>query len=180
MNDWQHFDQTNGLIFPWYTETFLHILRTWNISDWIVGEFGAGASTLWWRDKVKELVSVDSNPDWAAKSGANFARTEDEYIGALGVDTKYDCIIIDGEWRNECAYVALKLIKYNGIIILDNSDRDDYNAIYQLYRFNERHSYPQQNHPEWRTCYWVITEKEECIFSHVEAAADQRSRKCES
>jgi len=180
MNDWQHLDHTNGLIFPWYTEAFLHVLRTWNISDWVVGEFGAGASTLWWRDKVKELISVDNNPDWAAKSGAILAETEEEYLKALGDEACYDCIIIDGEWRNACGPVAMKVIKRGGIVILDNSDRDDYSKIHNLFKYNERHSYPQQNHPEWRTCYWVVIKKTECVFSHAEAAADQRRRKCES
>ena len=45
-------------------------------------------------------------------------RSVSEINGAL-----LDVVVIDGEWRNECAKQAIHFLSPEGVIIFDNSDR---------------------------------------------------------
>ena len=67
MNINQKFDDTLGLIFPYYTWTFLDVLKTWDVSTWDVFEYGVGYSTLWWKRKAKSVDGVDNQLEWATK-----------------------------------------------------------------------------------------------------------------
>jgi len=76
------------------------------------------------------------------------------------LNQKYDCIIIDGQHRNVCAKFALKHIKPNGIIILNNSNQASIGInsqkTYDLLSKYEHHSYKQPDHIDWCTDYWII------------------------
>ena len=39
---------------------------------------------------------------------------------------KYDIIVVDGRRRNDCAMFAVDYLTEKGVIILDNSEREDY------------------------------------------------------
>lgn len=43
----------------------------------------------------------------------------------------YDIVVVDGMARALCAYLAIDMIAEDGIIILDNSDRCQYNSIHK-------------------------------------------------
>ena len=50
----------------------------------------------------------------------------------LNAIENYHIIIIDGEDRNNCLIHALLKLTDDGIIVFDNTDREDYNSSYQL------------------------------------------------
>lgn len=169
-NEWQYIDNRSGLIFPWYTQKFLQIIKNWDVSEWTVMQFGSGASTLWWAKNCKKLISVDADKKWHNYVAQGLRQlnlnhkvdfycfdTEKQYSQIINNYEKFDCIIIDGHFRMRCASViSEKNIKYNGIIILDNYQ--DYRDITQIdiFRSNQMHLYPQPNHHYWRTAYWII------------------------
>ena len=167
LEGWRILDNSNGLIFPWYTEGFLDELVKWDIKNWKVFEYGAGDSTIWWKSKAKLVYSVDSNREWANKTNSFFSDDKTifmEYPLTLIEEDKFDCIIIDGDpvlWRDECTEIALKSIKVGGILIIDNYNQKTVNLEFlpktdELLKDKEKHVYQQEGHEDWKTAYWVI------------------------
>jgi hypothetical protein len=55
------------------------------------------------------------------------------YAGVIDeLNQTYDFIVIDGMARRLCAYLAVQKLSSNGFIILDNSNRSDYDLAYVL------------------------------------------------
>jgi len=118
-----------GELMPLYTYPCYEWLHS---IDWFganVFEFGVGYSSLWWAEQKRvNLSGVEDTEVWAKFVTGNSQRDvdittaidEDEYIGVCsGV---YDVIVVDGKHRTKSAERALKHIKNDGIIILDNSE----------------------------------------------------------
>ncbi len=57
----------------------------------------------------------------AGKVEYRFASGCDEYLAAVPND-KFDLIMIDGHWRDQCARFAVEHLAAGGSIYLDNSD----------------------------------------------------------
>jgi predicted O-methyltransferase YrrM len=161
------FDEKTGLIFPWYTKPFLDKLLTWDISNWKVFEYGCGDSTLWWKNKVKTVVSVDTNKEWADKVGAIYYQDKDGFINSplnFIEDSKFDCVIIDSEpveWRDECVLNAIKVLKENGVLIIDNFRQKTVNLehwpkVDELLSEKFCEVFKEENHQDWKTAYWLI------------------------
>jgi len=56
---------------PWITYPAATMLARIIRPDFRVLEFGCGASTIWWSNRVRAVVAVDHNPQWAAKVRAS-------------------------------------------------------------------------------------------------------------
>lgn len=98
-----------------------------------VFEFGSGMSTLWFADHCKEVVSVESNPEWAKlvaqkTRGLNhahliYAGTKSDYLEAIErAGGNFDVILIDGLYRNECVQIARSYLNPGGMVVVDNTD----------------------------------------------------------
>lgn len=183
LNMWQSID-SKGNIFPWFTNSFLKELAKWDISNWDIFEWGSGYSTLWFSQNCKNLTTIEHSLEWGKAVQASLDKlniknvslkirkgSKQEDIGDNGLETsyveaieeenkKYDCIIIDGIHRNDCAFKAIKHIKPGGIIILDNADQKtiglNSTPTFELLKQYELKSYPQKNHADWKTVYWII------------------------
>ena len=172
MNEWQHRDPETGLVLPWYTKSFLDELVTWELSDKVVFEYGAGASTLWWARKCQAVYTVESDEQFCeavrAKVGATgiyFACTKETYLKFItkpGI--KFDIIIIDGEpiaWRDDCVKPALDCLKPGGKLIIDNWMQESVGWMpseetQQLLSQYPVKDYPQEGHPDWKTAVFTI------------------------
>lgn len=163
---WRYIDESNDLIFPWYTRPFLEKLSTWDISNWKVFEYGCGDSTFWWRTKATEVISVDSNITWAEKTLVHFTEDKTEFINypkKFIADSYFDCIIIDGEpveWRDDCILPAFECLKEGGILIIDNYLQDTVDLgkweIGERFLINKQHElFKEPEHTDWKTCYWI-------------------------
>ena len=95
-------------------------------------EFGSGQSTLWYAKRCAELISIEADPVWHARIAGQLAGSEGiEYRLALKreefasppVQGKFDFVMIDGPWRDDCAGFALDHLAEDGAIYLDNSDK---------------------------------------------------------
>lgn len=142
----QSVDSQNNPI-PWITYPALHFIKNRLSSDFSVFEYGCGGSTLWWATVVKEVVSVEHDADWyeqiktqippnvtifniPLERGGNYSKKISEY------DQKFDIIVIDGRDRVNCAKNALKALKSTGIIVWDNTERDEYSEGYEFLQKN--------------------------------------------
>jgi protein-L-isoaspartate O-methyltransferase len=98
-----------------------------------VFEFGSGMSTVWFSERCREVVSVESNSEWYSsvvnrtKRHDNvrvvYADSKPGYLGAISeAGGKFDVILIDGLYRKDCVQLARTYLNRNGMVIVDNTD----------------------------------------------------------
>ncbi|SKB13668.1 hypothetical protein PL11201_520189 [Planktothrix sp. PCC 11201] len=127
---------------PWYTYPAIEFLEDKVKPDFKVFEFGAGQSTLWWSERVSEVISIENDPNWFQEINSKMPnnvqlflkKNETEYakmIKQFPLDY-FDVIIVDGANRNHCLELSLNHIKETGLIIFDNTDDYNYDSSVQL------------------------------------------------
>jgi predicted O-methyltransferase YrrM len=174
-------------ITPWYTFPAIAFLKDIIHNDMRVLEYGSGYSTLYFKSKVKQLVTIEHSKEWADKLLSennaldihvieqntkvhiaateiynNFTKTfpqirSNDYDHDLrhglvnfefgGYTSRiyqaptnyYDMVVIDGMARALCTVMTIESnrLKDDGIIILDNSDRWQYNPLQQYLADNK-------------------------------------------
>jgi len=166
-------------ITPWYTFPAISFLKDILEPSAKVLEYGSGFSTLYYKNKVQSLITIEHNKEWADKLlvendkldihvipenspvhpeaeqifehfKQNFPQVHsgdprhdmmhglcnDEFGGYASRIFQahhnfYDMVVIDGMARALCTVMAVESgrLKDDGLIILDNSDRWQYNHI---------------------------------------------------
>lgn len=121
----------NGTPLPWYTYPTIEYLKSFDLSDKIVFEWGCGNSSHFWATRCKEVFSCESDERWydrvvvrKAKNQEIFlCKDEGSYVKQIEkLDSRFDIVVIDGKFRKSCAEKAIDYLNDGGIIILDNSD----------------------------------------------------------
>lgn len=131
----------NEKVNPWWGKTVIDLVVKKLNKDMRVFEWGMGNSTLFWSQYVAEVVSVESNLEWYKKMQKIIPRNvraqycELEYGGEycrkiLNEQGNFDIILIDGRDRVRCAGNSVGRLKEDGIIIWDNTDREEYRNGY--------------------------------------------------
>jgi precorrin-6B methylase 2 len=127
----------SGEPLPWYCYPFIHFLEqrlgTRDLSRLRVFEFGSGNSTLWWANRVSEVMAVEDNRNWyeyvRKKLPSNvdyqLAETEGQYVGCLSQSaSSFEIIVLDGSYREKCLEHATEHLTDDGVLVVDNSDWD--------------------------------------------------------
>ena len=122
---------------PWFTYSAIDFLKDKLNSNLNILEFGSGNSTLFFAERVKKVISFEHNKDWHQKilkkipANAELAITSSltarDYLKPLAEELRFDVIIVDGLFRNECITGSLEHLSETGVIILDDSEREEYN-----------------------------------------------------
>jgi len=139
---WESVDKF-GKPIPWFSYSAIEYLKSLDLSEMSVFEYGSGGSTIFWANHASNVTSTENNAKWFKKvinslknyKNAKIILSENkaEYVNAINTSKiRYDIVVIDGEYRYQCSQVALKKIKNNGLIILDNSER--YSKIKKYFR----------------------------------------------
>lgn len=186
-NNKQSIDSRCNLLFPWYVPESLEFFKDKDISQWEIFEWGGGSSTIWYAYNAKHVDVLEANQDWAEKISSYISDTMKQtnysvkYIdikseeAAYGSQNKptpnmekylsyiktldkiYDCIIIDGSYRDEAIIPSLECIKDGGYIIFDNYEQitSGYKALKNK---NLLEKYPGKLYEEgeWKTKIWRI------------------------
>ena len=130
-------DKNNQPI-PWFTYPSINFFTNRLNKNLNVFEFGSGNSSLFFAERVKSLISVEHNNQWFEKI-KNFlpynsklsyvdSNTPAQYLEPLKVSNdKFDIIIVDGLYRNECLIESINYLTDEGLIVLDDSERVIYN-----------------------------------------------------
>jgi hypothetical protein len=127
-------DKNNNPI-PWYTYPAIEYLQNLDFAKKKVFEYGSGNSSLWWKERCRKIISIESDKKWY-KQIQNSLLTNSNFDYRLEIDKKKyilqteilgsDIVIIDGLWRSECANFVIAQIDSNKIkpnmLIFDNSD----------------------------------------------------------
>lgn len=119
---------------PWYTYSAKSFLEPRLTRKLKVFEFGCGNSTLWYAARVARVDAVEHDPGWVermqvrlpANARVIFQQDEDAYVSEVRARGPYDIIVIDGLYRSRCAEAALESIAPRGVLIWDNSDREEF------------------------------------------------------
>lgn len=133
----QKIDPENSLVMPWFTHPALDEICKWDLKNKKVLEYGAGASTLWWGNKCKEVYSIEANSDWflivnnqkPLNVGISFRpcnegdQTYIDFYTSIPSDFIPDIVVVDGILRYECILKALALPRPL-ILIVDNWQQD--------------------------------------------------------
>lgn len=116
------YQDVDGCILPWYTSPCLEWLMTLDLKGKYIYEFGVGHSTLWYAIKGAHVYGVDSDKEWSDKCAAYHAGDEQLYTNAITCmwGLRFDIIIIDGLYRDQCTRNALEYLKQGGYLIIDN------------------------------------------------------------
>jgi len=120
-----------GAAIPWYTYPAIEFLRSLDLRDKRVFEFGCGNSSIFWAGLVRELVAVEDDPEWAGIV-RNFGLPNltlieepdrDRYtMSPERAGGEFDIVVIDGSFRQACVATACRVVRRDGIIIFDNAD----------------------------------------------------------
>jgi len=127
----------DGNALPWITYPAIAFLAGRLHGGMSVFEYGCGASTLWWAQRVKDVTSVEHEREWyekvVSRAPANVIMTHVplDYGGAYAAKIaehaqRFDIVVLDGRDRVACARNSLGSLKEDGVIIWDNSDREEY------------------------------------------------------
>ena len=127
-----------GRPIPWFTYPATDFLAPRLRSGLHVFEYGCGYSTLWWVANGCRVTACETSREWAnrieseAGSSAKIVVRDpntDGYVReVVSGDTSYDIVLVDGERRVECLLLAPHALNRGGVIVLDNSDRTQYEA----------------------------------------------------
>lgn len=125
---------------PWFTYPAIDFLKERLNKNMTVFEYGSGSSTLFFADRVKEIISLETDKSWFEKIKSKLPSNAsiilfDENNSAISysnvidsLNKKFDIIIVDAIERNEVLLSSINYLKEDGVIILDNSDRDEYRS----------------------------------------------------
>jgi hypothetical protein len=135
----------NGNALPWLTYSSINFLTGRLQKSFSVFEYGSGNSTIWFSTYVNEIISIEHDKRWFDKLDNGFKNipnityeyrdlaTSSYQNEILNFTNKFDIIVIDGRQRIACSLNSLKALKKDGVILWDNSDRDEYQKGYNYF-----------------------------------------------
>ena len=133
----------NGNALPWVTYPFIDFIKERINKTQHIFEYGSGNSTIFYAERAATVTSVEHDKGWFDKvKGTSPANAEmifcelerdGEYAKkAALLGKKFDIIIVDGRDRVRCCKYSLGALTDNGVIVLDDSERDFYQPACDL------------------------------------------------
>ncbi len=127
-----------GKPLPWFNYAFIKFLAPRLKPSMTLFEYGSGNSTIWFAGKVQTVCAVEHDELWVQKLASQLPSNAKivfrsllydkvAYIQEVGkANTLYDLIIVDGRERNACVAASIACLSMQGVLILDNSEREKY------------------------------------------------------
>ena len=118
-------------VIPMMSYGLVEYLIGLDLSSFEVLELGGGHSTEFWAQRVKSLVTLETDSSWAntlkSKALGNVevrATTADTITGEISaLGRTFDIVVVDISGnRYRCAKAALQVLRPGGFILLDNAD----------------------------------------------------------
>jgi hypothetical protein len=121
---------------PWYNKELIAFLEPYLTNKMHIFEYGGGNSTLYYSSKVLSVSTTETRKEWfdfvlsnqtihnieikLCQDLVNFQNEITNFKVKL-----FDVIIVDSIQRAKCLFTAIDFLKKDGIIILDNSEREN-------------------------------------------------------
>lgn len=164
---------------PWWVGDAIDYLEKLLRPEFVAFEWGSGGSTIWLAKRVSSVTSVEHEANWYDAVMSDLDRFEINNVNPIYVameagkhdydnyarrilaykDNAFDVISVDGRNRVECLKYAIPKLRPGGIMVLDNSERVEYERGIALMDTWERHSFIGS----WMTTIWIRPH----IVSHV-------------
>lgn len=130
---------------PWVTYSFIDFIAERIQKEHTVFEFGSGNSTLYYAKRALKVVSVEHDKAWFDKISASKPSNSQMIFCELQKDgdyskmpasmgLKFDIIIVDGRDRVNCCYHSLSALSDGGVVVLDDSERENYAAAISFFK----------------------------------------------
>ncbi len=160
---------------PWYTYPFIHFISSRIKPHFEAFEYGSGNSTKWYAARIKDITAVEHveewveivRPDLPANAEVLHRELGKEYIEAIAEKgKKYHLVIVDGRERVKCAIFAFNYLTPDGVLILDNSEREFYNEAkehLQRQGFRQIDFYGMAPIVSLETCTSVFYRPDNCL-----------------
>jgi hypothetical protein len=124
---------------PWVTYPFIDFIKERLNKQHTVFEFGSGNSTFFYARYAGIVVSVEHDKDWYDKIVSTkpenaemifceLIRGGDYCRMPVKLEEKFDIIIVDGRDRVNCCKQAIDALSPNGVVVLDDSEREQYRS----------------------------------------------------
>lgn len=130
----------DGQPIPWLTYSFLDFLEGRLHKDLTLYEYGAGNSTLFFAKQVAAVRSIEHNEEWYRIIQNNLPTNvnisyiplgDGAYQNAIRTEEQsFDVVLVDGRERVACIKNAVNKLKENGVIILDDAEREKYKEAF--------------------------------------------------
>ncbi len=134
----------SGESMPWMNIPIVNFIKNRLSLKIKLFEYGSGHSTLFFANRVNRVVSVEYNQNWfnsiqklAPANVKLIYKAKDidgDYCRTISdeVPEKFNAIIIDGRDRVNCAKQSVNAVSDDGIIILDDSQREKYQEAFEF------------------------------------------------
>lgn len=130
-----------GKEIPWLNYGFFSFFSERLRNDLVLFEYGSGASTVYFSQKVKKVVSVEHDEQWYSKVSKSLPDNVSLVLQELDGNERYcrtiqqfndefDIVMVDGRDRVNCIKQSVGKLSGRGVIVLDNSNRDRYKEIF--------------------------------------------------
>jgi predicted O-methyltransferase YrrM len=157
---------------PWIVKGAISFLEAYLCKNHKVLEFGAGGSTIWIQSRVEKIWSIEHNKDWYDKV-MDYKQPNCELILADARDNSpsdltipcysnlieqfddelFDFILVDGRNRVNCFLKCDRVLRPGGVIMLDNSEREEYSEVFSFYK--EKQYFEESESKDWKTSWWI-------------------------
>ncbi|MCJ8210722.1 class I SAM-dependent methyltransferase [Mucilaginibacter sp. RS28] len=122
---------------PWVTYSFIDFIKDRIGKQHAIFEFGSGNSTFFYAKSAGIVVSVEHDKGWYETILNNRPENSEIIFCELHKDGDYcrmpvklgeqfDIIIVDGRDRVNCCKQAVAALSENGVVVLDDSEREFY------------------------------------------------------
>lgn len=135
----------NGDPIPWMSYDMVEFLDEKLSKEMKLFEYGVGYSTMYFAKKVKSVTSIEHHEDWYNDVSNRLAHMKNVSIKFFELgkgyedavkqeQEKFDVILIDGRERATCAINSFENLSDHGVLILDDSNRDQYQSAFDFYQ----------------------------------------------
>ena len=130
------FDSNNKPL-PWATYSYIEFVKKYLKKNMIVFEYGSGNSTCFYAELTSKVITIEHDSNWynkvknAMPQNVEIVFKKLEYGGEYAnyinqTNSNYDLIVIDGRDRVNCIKNSISKLNTNGVIVLDDAEREDY------------------------------------------------------
>lgn len=128
---------------PWTSLPYIDFITSRLRETWSVFEYGAGASTIFYARRVARVLAVEHDANFATELRRQLPQNatvvtqpvySDAYARAIvGCTTRPVLVSVDGRDRVRCVAAALASLPPEGVLVLDDAERAEYEpAVRQL------------------------------------------------
>jgi protein-L-isoaspartate O-methyltransferase len=127
----------DGAELPWMNYPMIAFLEQRITGDLLVFEYGSGYSTIFFARLAKSVHSVEHDQAWHETIRTRLPPNAHVTLIPLDRDGRYcrsiqetegtyDLVVVDGRDRVNCIIQCLERLSPRGVILLDDSQRDEY------------------------------------------------------